>query len=86
MRSLLGLTGYYRKFISNYAEKVKSLTDLTQKHYPDKIKWEEEQQNAFEQLKSELSKQPVFKLPELDKQFVLQTDASDIGLGAVLLQ
>ena len=86
LKSLLGLTGYYRRFIPHYAAKVKPLTDLTQKSQPDRLKWTEEHEHVFQDLKKELSSEPVLKLPDVQKPFILRTDASDTGLGAVLLQ
>ena len=63
-----------------------SLTDLTKKSLPDKIKWTEECGKAFKVLKSALCSSPVLRSPNFTKDFVLQTDASDIGVGAVLSQ
>ena len=54
IRGFRGLTGYYQKFISSYAEKEAPLTDLTKKSLPDKIKWTEESGKAIEVLKSAL--------------------------------
>jgi len=48
--------------------------------------WEQEQQDAFEELKRKLTEAPVLACPDFNEKFVLQTDASDIGLGAVLTQ
>ena len=86
VRSFLGLTGYYHKFIANYSELAAPLTDLTKKGMPETVKWSPEPNNAFEMLKTLLCKEPVLHLPNLDLPFVLRTDASEIGMGAVLLQ
>ncbi|KAL5516791.1 hypothetical protein EMCRGX_G002204 [Ephydatia muelleri] len=66
VRCFLGLTGYYRKFIPDYASIAASLTDLTRKTSPNQVVWNES--------------------PDFERDFVLQTDASDVGVGAVLSQ
>ena len=86
VRSFLGLTGYYRDFIQNYSTIVAPLTDLTKKAKPNRVLWEEKHENSYNELKSALSKAPVLRLPDMNKEFVLQTDASDVGLGAVVMQ
>ncbi len=70
----------------NFAEIATPLTDLTKKGQPNKVIWGASQQKAFDTLKGLLTRDPVLKLPELEKPFVLRTDASEIGLGAILLQ
>lgn len=62
------------------------LTDLTKKGLSNKVVWDEAQENAFTALKSVLMVTPVLKLPNLNETFILQTDASDLGVGALLLQ
>ncbi len=86
LRSFLGLIGFYRKYIPNFAAVACPLTDLTKKHLPNKIEWGESQELAFRALKNKLSSSPILRLPVLCKQFILRTDASDTGVGAVLLQ
>lgn len=86
VRGFLGLTGYYRKFIQNYAEKAAPLTDLTKKKLPDKVTWTKECERAFKTLKTALCQTPILRSPDFDKNFILQTDASDIGIGAVMSQ
>lgn len=86
MRAFLGLSGYYRRFVPRYSTRAAALTDATKKNAPSKIEWNEEQMKAFEDLKDALAHQPVLKGPNYDKRFILQTDASDKGLGAVLSQ
>ena len=84
VRSFLGLAGYYRKFIHNFATLTYPLVELTKKGKP--FCWTEVHDTAFSALKASLCATPVLAFPILDRQFVLQTDASDVGLGAVLTQ
>ncbi|KAL8591322.1 hypothetical protein ACOMHN_041663 [Nucella lapillus] len=86
VRAFLGLARYYRKFVPNFAEIVRPLTDLTKKGKSDKVEWTEECEKSFVELKEKLTSKPIVVLPDKKKQYVLRTDASDSGLGAVLLQ
>lgn len=86
IRSFLGLSGYYREFIPNYAAIAKPLTDATKKGAPNKITWTEDLARAFQGLKKALSSHPVLRLPDITRPFTLRTDASDTSLGAILLQ
>ena len=86
LRSFLGLVGYYRAFVPNFAAIAVPLTDLTQKGKPDKLVWTDVQEQAFQTLKRHVCVQPVLRLPDISKQFILQTDASAEGIGAVLFQ
>ena len=80
----LGMAGYYRKFCYNFSTIAEPLTTLLQKQ--KKFVWSTECQHAFEKIKSLLLSAPVLKAPDFKKPFKLQVDASDIGIGAVLLQ
>ena len=86
VRAFLGLTGYYRKFIPDYAEIAAPLTDLTKKTAPNRVNWSEECNRSFASLKDRLCTEPILRSPDFDRQFILQTDASDRGIGAVLSQ
>lgn len=86
VKSFLGLAGYYRKFIPDFSKVAKPLTDLTKKGQPSTVHWDPKCEIAFETLKDSLAKQPVLHLPDLNKEFILRTDASNVGLGAMLMQ
>lgn len=84
VRSFLGLANYFRRFIQGYSSLVAPLTSLTSAKVP--YRWTDECQAAFEGVKHALTHAPVLKLPELDKPFIVWSDASIHGTGAVLLQ
>lgn len=83
LRSLLGLAGYYRRFVKNFASIASPLTDLLQH---DTFKWNEKTQAALDDLKLRMASPPVLVLPDFSKKFVVETDASGTGIGAVLYQ
>ena len=84
VRQFLGLTGYYRRFVEKYAEHTFLLTEATKKSAPERIVWNDCLNNEFCFLKNALCDIPSLTLPILSDQFILQTDASSVGLGAVL--
>ena len=86
IRSLLGAVGFYRKFIDRFAERAKSLSDMTRKGEPNVLKWSESADEAYLVLKSKISEHSVLRLPQFDKHMILCTDALDVGIGAVLMQ
>ncbi|KAG1956974.1 gag-pol fusion protein [Pimephales promelas] len=86
IRSFLGMAGWYRRFVPNFSARVAPLTDLTRKNCPNQICWTEEAMEAFQDIKAAVCEEPVLYCPNFEEPFVLQTDASDIGIGAVLLQ
>jgi len=86
VQSFLGLTGYYREYIPQYSSIAAPLTDLTKKGLPNKIKWTTKENEAFETLQNALIATPILKLANVTRPFTLRTDASDVGVGAVLLQ
>lgn len=84
VRSFIGLCSYYRKFVRNFSNVAKSLFDLMKKDA--KFVWDDNCQEAFETLKYELTHSVVLAYPDFSKPFILDTDASDVGIGAVLSQ
>ncbi|KAJ7996468.1 hypothetical protein DPEC_G00237380 [Dallia pectoralis] len=83
LRSFLGLASYYRRFIAGFSTKAAPLNRLTEKN---RFAWGTEQQQAFHTLKTSLCQSPVLTFPEPGGEFVLDTNASNEGLGAVLAQ
>ncbi|GJR68384.1 putative reverse transcriptase domain-containing protein [Tanacetum coccineum] len=84
VRSFLGLAGYYRRFIENFYKIAKPLTLLTQKN--QKYEWGEKQEEAFQTLKDNLCNALILSLSDGVEDFVVYYDASNQGLGCVLMQ
>jgi len=85
LRSFLGLTSYYRKFIKNFAKIATPLTNLLKKSVIT-YEWEEACDKAFEALKGILVEALVLKISDFDKDFEIHSDASDFAIGGVLVQ
>ena len=84
LRRFLGMTSYYRCFISGFSDIAGPLHRLT--HKGARFDWDKNCQNAFEQLKEQLLSAPVLAFPDLNGDYILYTDASDVGIVAVLTQ
>ena len=82
----MGLANYYRAHIPTFAAIAAPLTDLTRKGQPNQIRWGQAQEKAFSSLQDCLLKRPILKLLDHSKLFILQTDASNFGQGAALMQ
>lgn len=83
VRSFLGLVEFYRRFIRGYASIAAPLVHITT--LPE-FAWTPSAQTAFDQLKQALSQAPVLTLPDFSLPFTIETDASGLGMGAVLSQ
>jgi len=84
VRAFMGLSGYYRRFVKDFSSIAVPLYGLTQKGA--EFCWTAECQEAFDELKRRLTSEPILALPTDDGTYVLDTDASDFGLGAILSQ
>ena len=84
VEQFLGFAGYYRRFIQDFAKTARPLHKLTE--HKATFKWTIECQTAFDKLKHHLTTSPVLAYPDYSKPFILDTDASDMGIGAVLSQ
>jgi RNase H-like domain found in reverse transcriptase len=84
LRSFLGLSNFYRRFIEGYSSFTSVMTKLLQKNV--EFVWTEECQIVFDQLKDKLTSAPVLAFANFELPFILTTDASDSGIGGVLSQ
>ena len=84
VRSFLGLCSYYRRFVKGFANIARPLHRLTEKG--QSFQWGEEEAAAFNQLKQSLATAPVLAYPQIGARYILDTDASGHGIGAVLSQ
>jgi hypothetical protein len=84
LKSFLGMTSDYRKFIPKFSKIAAPLHALLRKDV--KFERASKQENAFQNLKSRLTTKPILQCPDFSKEFILTTDASNQGIGAVLSQ
>lgn len=84
LQAFLGLTNYYRRFVQGYADNARSLYNLTRKGVT--YHWKAEQEVAFGALKKALTTTPILAYPLAEGRMILDTDASNFSIGAVLSQ
>ena len=84
IRSFLGLVGYYRRFVQDFARIATPLTQLTKKGVP--FVWDDTCEASFQELKQRLVSAPVLTVPESSVGYVIYSDTSKKGLGCVLMQ
>lgn len=83
LKGVLGLAGYYRRFVKGYGVLRKFLTNLVEN---GGYQWTMEAEEAFQLLKKALTTSPILALPDMKKPFTIETDASQTGIGAMLMQ
>ena len=86
LRAFLGTCSYYRRYVPGYSEVARPLNQQTGKHNKGKLRWNDHCQRAFEELKEILISAPILSYPDFSLPYILDTDASDVGTGAVLSQ
>ncbi|CAM5085156.1 unnamed protein product [Eretmochelys imbricata] len=86
VRQFLGLVGYYCCFIPNFASTATPMMQLLTKNQPQCVNWSPECAKVFQMLKDHLCHEPVLYSPDFSRTFVIWTDASAVGLGAILSQ
>ena len=86
VRSFLGMVGYYRSLNPHFAMKAEPLTASTKKGQPDQVTWTSWEAEAFQLLKKDLINTVMLKNLDFRKPFQLQTDASDVGVEALLIK
>jgi len=84
VQAFLGLVGYFRTFIADFATRAKHLYNLLKQQIT--FCWGEEQEQSFNDLKRALQQAPVLALPDFNREFILTTDASGYAIGAILTQ
>ena len=84
VRSFHGLAGFYRRFVKNFCTTAAPLSELTKKGV--EFVWGKSQEVAFQELKTCLTSAPLLALPDFNKPFEIECDASGIGIGGVLMQ
>lgn len=83
-QQFLGLCNYYRRFIKDFSKIAAPLHHLTHKNKT--FLWTKEANASCERLKTLLCSSPILGYPQSDGQYILDTDASDVGVGGVLFQ
>lgn len=85
LQRFLGFANFYRRFIRNFSIIAAPLTAMTKRH-STRLKWSEEAEQAFKELKSRFTSAPILHHPDPEHQFIVEVDTSNTGVGAVLSQ
>jgi hypothetical protein len=83
LKGFFGLCSYYRRFVKGFSQLGAPLTDMTKKVA---FHWTEESHQTFDKMKEVMSTCPILSLPDFSQPFVLECDASGVGIGVVLMQ
>lgn len=86
VRCLLGIANFYSRFIPAFAEIVFPITGLLKKGTPTRVNWTPECDRALRKIQMCMTRDPILKLPDVNRPFIVQTDASDIAISCCLLQ
>lgn len=85
LQRFLGFANFYRRFIRNYSTVAAPLTAMTKRHN-NRLSWSPESTKAFDELRTRFTSAPILRHPDPTLQFILEVDASNTGVGAVLSQ
>jgi hypothetical protein len=83
LKIFMGLCTYYRRYVKGFSQLTAPLTNLTKK---GAFEWTDEAQGVFDRMKDIMSSCPVLDFSDFTQPFVLECDASGVGIGAVLMQ
>ena len=86
LRSVLGLLGYHRDYVQNFAALARPLTLLTAKNAPNILNWGEKEENAFQLIKQKLCTVTLLHIPVIGQPFIIRTDSSGFATGAAIYQ
>lgn len=84
LKSYLGMLGYYRRFLPKFSDIIYPLQLMLKKNAP--FIWKQEQKRAFEESKKLLLDEPVLRVPDFHRQFIIKTNASNVGISAIFAQ
>lgn len=82
LRRVVGLASWYRRFVPNFSSIISPMTNLLRKNQP--FEWIEQCFKVLTTIKEHLISAPILACPDFTKPFLVQVDASDFGLGAIL--
>jgi len=86
VQSFLGFANFYRQFIHDYSRVARPLTELTKKEAGHEWKWNPEAEKAFQELKKRFTTAPILAHFDATRPVIIESDASDFAIGAILLQ